>query len=241
MAPEQSRIKNGLIQAMAPEAFESLAPYIQLVKLPYQHVLVEPNEPNETVCFLVSGLASIVATNPEENVEVAHVGREGMSGEHIAMLCDRTVNRTFMQIEGEGYTLSVARLNEAFEAHPSTRKLLLHYLQTCVLQFSQTALANARYSIRERLARWLLMVHDRRDTDDLPLTHDLLGLMLGVRRSGVTDQIHLLEGDKAIKATRGSIQVLSRSLLIDAAGGCYGEPEREYERLIGDSLGRKKR
>ena len=94
-------------------------------------------------------------------------------------------------------------------------------------------MANARYSVHERLARWLLMSHDRLDGDDLPLTHEFLAIMLGVRRSGVTDQIHILEGIGAIKATRGNIHIISRSKLENVAGGSYGLPEQEYHRLIG--------
>jgi hypothetical protein len=85
----------------------------------------------------------------------------------------------------------------------------------------------------ERLARWLLMCHDRLQTDDLPLTHEFLSIMLGVRRSGVTNEIHILEGIHAIKATRGNIRIVDRQKLEDVAGGSYGIPEDEYEQYIG--------
>ena len=94
-------------------------------------------------------------------------------------------------------------------------------------------LANGRYSMQERLARWLLMCHARLDGDHLELTHEFLALMLGVRRSGVTNELHILEGIHAIKATRGNVRVVDRDRLEEVAGGCYGLPEREYERLIG--------
>jgi hypothetical protein len=100
----------------------------------------------------------------------------------------------------------------------------------CELQLAQTALAAAKYSMHQRLARWLLMCHDGAE---LPLTHDFLALMLGVRRAGVTGQLHILEGMHAIRSTRGVVRILDRGKLIDIAGGCYGLPEREYDRLIG--------
>jgi hypothetical protein len=90
--------------------------------------------------------------------------------------------------------------------------------------------------MHERLARWLLMCHDRLDGEDLALTHEFLSLMLGVRRSGVTDQLHILEGRHAIKATRGNIRITDREKLEDIAGGCYGAPEAEYGRLIESQL-----
>jgi CRP-like cAMP-binding protein len=121
-------------------------------------------------------------------------------------------------------------------SNPALQPLFLRYIHSCSLQMAHSALANARYSVYERLARWLLMVHDRLDGDDLPLTHEFLSLMLGVRRSGVTDQIHILEGGHAIKATRGNVKVLDRAKLRQIADGCYGVPEREYERLIGIPL-----
>ena len=138
-----------------------------------------------------------------------------------------------MQVAGTGYLMPTGVLMDIAHRNPPVRQLLLNYVHTCELQLAQSALANARYSVYERLARWLLMVHDRMDGDDLPLTHEFLSIMLGVRRSGVTDQIHLLEGIHAIKATRGNVQVRDRSKLEEIAAGCYGIPEKEYERLIG--------
>jgi hypothetical protein len=96
-------------------------------------------------------------------------------------------------------------------------------------------MANGRYSMQQRLARWLLMCQDRLDRFDLPLTHEFLSLMLGVRRSGVTNELHILEGIHAIKATRGNVRVQNREKLEEIADGCYGLPEAEYERLIGIS------
>jgi hypothetical protein len=87
--------------------------------------------------------------------------------------------------------------------------------------------------MQERLARWLLMCHDRLDGDNLAVTHEFLSLMLGVRRSGVTDHLHILEGMGAIRSTRGNVRVRSREKLLDIAGGSYGIPEREYEKVLG--------
>jgi CRP-like cAMP-binding protein len=100
------------------------------------------------------------------------------------------------------------------------------------VQVSYTALANARFTIGERLARWLLMSQDRLRSDDLPLKHAFLALMLGVRRSGVTDALHSIEGIGIIKATRANIRVLDRAGLEQLAGGSYGVPEAEYDRVM---------
>jgi CRP-like cAMP-binding protein len=167
------------------------------------------------VCFIERGLGSMVATSSDsETVEVGHIGREGMSGEHIVMGTDMTPNRTFMQVAGAGYLMPASALMDILNSDLETRLLFLRYVHCCALQLSHTALSNGRYNVYERLARWLLMVHDRIDGDDLPLTHEFLGIMLGVRRSGVTDQIHLLEGIHAIKPTRVIFDVVTRDALL---------------------------
>jgi CRP-like cAMP-binding protein len=112
------------------------------------------------------------------------------------------------------------------------RALLLRYAHVFMVQVAATALADGRYSIEQRLARWLLMCHDR-NGDDLALTHEFLALMLGVRRPGVTESLHILEGERMIKAQRGLITILDRQKLEARAGDSYGTPEAEYERLIG--------
>jgi CRP-like cAMP-binding protein len=231
---DQPSVQNRLLKSLPSAAFDLLAPHLEAIDLPIKHVLVEAEVATTNVCFMESGLASMVATTTEdEAVEIGHIGREGMTGEHIVLMTDRTPNKTFIQVAGSGYLMSAETLSNILINNPGLLKIFLRYVHSANLQMAHSALANARYSVYERLARWLLMVHDRIDGNDLPLTHEFLSLMLGVRRSGVTDQIHLLEGAHAIRATRGNIKVLDREKLKEIADGCYGVPEREYERLIG--------
>jgi CRP-like cAMP-binding protein len=110
----------------------------------------------------------------------------------------------------------------------------LRYVEAFQVQVAHTALSHGSYTIEERLARWLLMCHDRLDGDDLPLVHEFLALMLGVRRSGVTLALQILEGAGVIHAKRGLITVHDRAKLQEIAGGSYGVPEVEYRRLIGE-------
>jgi CRP-like cAMP-binding protein len=238
MAPfDQTKIQNRLLGALPSQTFELLRPHMEAVDLPLRHVLVQPDEPTSHVCFLESGLGSVVASSTDnETVEVGHVGREGMAGSHILLKTNITPNKTFMQVAGSGIQLPVQQFDQALDQHPPGRDLLLRYVHACELQLAHSALANARYNVHERLARWLLMCHDRLEGGELPITHEFLALMLGVRRSGVTNEIHILEGLHAIKATRGTIRVIDRAKLEDIAGGCYGTPEREYQRLVGVSI-----
>ncbi|NKN09900.1 Crp/Fnr family transcriptional regulator [Rhizobium laguerreae] len=230
----QSNIQNLLLRALAPEAFDLLRETMQPLALPVKFELISPGVPSGTVYFLESGLASIVATNSDgESVEVGHVGYEGMAGAHVLQKVDQTPNRTFMQVEGHGISVPVSALLSMAQRVPSANDLLLRYVHCCDLQLAHSALADARYNMSERLARWLLMCHDRLRTADLPLTHQFLSLMLGVRRAGVTNEIHIVEGVRAISAKRGNIRILDRPKLEEMAGGSYGVPELEYERHIG--------
>ena len=158
-------------------------------------VLIEEGRAIEHVWFMEEGLGSVIAVcQDNEQVEVAHVGPEGMAGKTVVLGVDHSNNRTLMQVAGIG--MRSARISTARSAEPKLdlASFLLRYVHVALTQLSQTALANGRYNLQERLARWLLMCNDRLHIDEMPLTHEFLSLMLGVRRSGVTEAIHLLEG-----------------------------------------------
>jgi CRP-like cAMP-binding protein len=234
MPIRQDEVRNRLLKALPADVFAVLVNQLEPIDLPLKRVLVEKDIPTTSVVFLETGLGSVVATSSDDEVvEVGHVGLEGMSGIHVVLRTRQTPNRTFMQVAGSGLKLSAEVFERFVQEHPPAMDLFLRYVQSCELQLAHSALANARYNMPERLARWLLMCHDRLQQPDPPLTHEFLSLMLGVRRSGVTDQLHIIEGSGIIKATRGNIHLLDRPRLEDLAGGCYGVPEREYERLIG--------
>lgn len=232
--PLQTMLKNRLLRSLSTAAFELFQDHLEKVVLPIRHVLVEAYEPPQHIYFLESGLASVVASSDDnESIEVGHIGFEGMSAGHMLLQTDSTPTRTFMQVAGEGFRVPVEVFQANVETERSARDLFLRFVYCCELQLAHSALANARYNVNERLARWLLMCHDRLPSGDLPLTHEFLALMVGVRRSGVTNEIHVLEGLKAIRAKRGNIRILDRSRLLEIASGSYGTPEAEYDRLIG--------
>jgi CRP-like cAMP-binding protein len=124
-------------------------------------------------------------------------------------------------VAGEGLRIGTREFKQALADSPSLNARVLSYVRLLLLQTAQTAFANGRYTIEERLARWLLMSHDRLDGDEVPLTHEFLSLMLGVRRPGVTVALQTLEGEHAIRNVRGLITVLDRHRLEDIAGGAY--------------------
>src|SRR5260221_458697 len=150
-----------------------------------------------------SGFASVVATSRQKSVEVGLIGREGMSGVTIVLGNHRSPHYTYIQAAGSAQRISIVRLRKAMKASDTMQQSFLKFAQVFMIQTAHTAIANARAKIEQRLARWILMAHDRIEAAYLPLTHEFLSLMLGVRRAGVTEALHILEGRKLIKSSRG--------------------------------------
>ena len=138
-----------------------------------------------------------------------------------------------MQIGGPGFRIANVHLQAAIAESVSLRVLLTRYLHCASIQIAYTAYSNAVHQIEARLARWLLMCHDRTDGDDIELTHQFVGIMLAVRRQSVTDALHVLEGNNLILASRGFITIRDRRGLRALAGEAYGVPEHEYAANIG--------
>ena len=231
---KQASVANRLLRMMPPEAFEALETDLAPARLPARHVLVRANTPVDQVHFPTEGIASTVAVSVQgRRLEVGIFGREGLSAPSLLLGSDQTPYETFMQVEGESLSLPAKRFEAAVRSCEPLRSFLLRYVQVLQVQTAQTAMSNGSYNIEERTARWLLMCHDRIDQDALPLTHEFLGMMLGVRRSSVTDSLHVLEGLGIIHARRGVIEVKDRDRLEQMAGESYGLPEAEYNRLIG--------
>jgi len=236
-APAQSSVRNRLLATLLPTDFRLLETQLEPVPLPLRTRLIEPNTPIEHVCFLEQGIASNIAVLPHgRRVEVAVIGREGLSGTPVLLGTDRTPHECFIQVPGAGLRISADDLRRAVTASVSLQQHLLRYVQALTLQTAQTALANGCCKVEERLARWLLMCHDRVDGDDLSTTHEFLSLMLSVRRAGVTVALQALEERGLISNKRGRVTVLDRAGLEAVAGDSYGLCEAEYERLIGMPL-----
>src|SRR5687767_4293405 len=211
---------NRLLRALSPDDRALLEPYLEPREFKKKDVLILPDKPMDHVYFLDRGLASIVAkTHDNRKIEVGIYGRDGM-GSTAAVLGDAmSSHEHFIQIEGAGFRLPIQVMVEAFRKSPSMQAVFLRYVRVFQLQVEQTAQSNGNYNLPERLARWLLMCHDRIDGDELPITHQFLGIMLAVRRSGVTLTVQTIEGTGIIKAKRGCIIIRDRAKLEQIAGG----------------------
>jgi len=230
-----AKIKSGnwLLSSLTKSDFDLLKPGLKPVELAFMQILEDYDEPFSHVYFLCNGLASVVARDSAgRQSEVGVIGREGMTGSSAIAGDNRSPNRCFMQIAGAGYRLHVDALRAAVHRSGVLQDRLGRYVQAFATQLSQTALANAKVKADARLARWLLMAHDRVSSDLIELTHQLLAVMLGIRRAGITRALHELEARRLIKASRRKVIILDRAGLETFASGCYGVAEREYDRLL---------
>lgn len=226
--------RNRLLQALSEDDLSALRPHLEAVELGFREQLNEANAPREFAYFLDAGVCSILlGPDRTTGVEVAIVGREGLVGTSIVLGVGQSPHHEFIQIPASGWRIKAERLEAAQASSETLRALLLKYVHVVMVQKASTAFANADYTVEERLARWLLMCHDRAEGDDILITHEFMALMLGVRRPGVTVATHVLEGEGMIRARRGHITVLDRGKLVRKANGSYGLAEAEYERVIG--------
>jgi CRP-like cAMP-binding protein len=231
-APQQSSLRNQLLAGLSPKDFAPLRPHLEPIELDLRRVLIEPNEPIEHVYFHEHGYTSITTNGQGSKIELGLIGREGMVGVPIALGVRTSPLQFFVQLAGDGLRMTSHELEDAIDERPSLHRVLLRYAQVMSVQTSGTAFANAEHTMERRLARWLLMCHDRVDGDDIPITHEFMAMMLGVRRAGVTTATQVLETSGLIDAKRGVITVLDRKGLEEFADSAYGLPEAEYARQM---------
>src|SRR5215212_2236782 len=232
--PKPSIIRNNLLRALSADDLALLQPHLEVIESKRGDVVAEPNKPIQHVVFPEDAIISVVASTPDgRRIEVGIIGRDGVTGTSVLHGAGTTPHEIFTQLPGSASRLGVDDLRTAIRKSRSLHEHLLRYAEAFNVQVAYTALSHGSYTIEERLARWLLMCHDRVDGDDLPLVHEFLSMMLGVRRPGVTIAVQTLEGAGVIKATHGHINVRDRARLEEAAGGSYGVPEAEYRRLFG--------
>jgi CRP-like cAMP-binding protein len=226
--------RNRLLASASADDRGLLQPHLEPVTLALRFELEKPNTRIENVYFMDAGIASVVAVQRNETrIEVGLIGCEGMTGTTVVLGDDRSPHATYVQVAGDGQRIASDELRSAMKASGSLSALLLKFVQVFHVQTAHTAIANGRARIDERLARWILMGHDRIRGDRLPLTHEFLALMLGVRRAGVTEALHSLSRQGFIAASRGAVTVIDRKGLERTARESYGVPEAEFRRLIG--------
>jgi CRP-like cAMP-binding protein len=211
---------------------ERLAPHLSPVSLKRNRSLHDSGETIDTVYFLEEGVASVVVMMENgSSIEVGLIGRDGLVGLPAVMGSGRSRNRTFMQIPGHGFSIKATTLREQSDTSSELRSCLQRAIQGFFVQTAQTAACNRVHELEERLARWLLMCHDRVQVDHLPITHELLAMMLGTRRSSVTVAAGILHKAGLIAYSRGHVTIQHRERLQNAACECYRIVREEYLHL----------
>lgn len=226
--------RNGILRRLSPEDLDLVEPHAEVIRLPEHHVLSKPGQRITELIFPETGFVSILLEDPRRcGVEIGLIGREGAVGFVTALGLTHGVNRLIVQQDLSGHRIAAERLAEVMKEVPELSRLVARFAAAMMVQIGDTATANAQGRVVERLARWLLMARDRVDDDTLHLVHRYLADILGVRRAGVTDALHTLEGEGFIRAERGRITIRDRRGLERAARGHYGFSERSYAQIMG--------
>jgi CRP-like cAMP-binding protein len=217
-------VSNRLLARLSRADMSLLEPNLDALNLPVRKQLHPRNRRVDYVYFPDSGIASVVANGPHD-LEIGIIGREGMTGVALVMGIDEPSRyETYIQIAGEGRRLSANHLRAAMETSATLRQVLLHYAHAFMTQMADTALSNGRHKIEERLARWLLLADDRLDNNEIPLTHEFLGIMLGTTRPGVTIALQELERRGWVTHRRGVVTIIDRKGLARSSNGAYLAP-----------------
>lgn len=228
------REENALLQALGDAERITLAPHLELVPFRNGDMIARAGESADSLCFPLTGIAAVLdSLKGDRRYAVALVGSEGFIGWPLLLGDDRWPHDVVMRAEhGTALRLPVTALREAMAEHPAIQTTLLRFVGVLMTQMARTNVSSLAHSIERRMARWILLYHDRVREDDICMTHEEFRLMLGVRRSSVTDALHKLEADQAIRSVRGRVIVRDRDRLLTLAEDTYGFPEAEYQRLL---------
>ena len=215
-------IENSLLAALPRTASRRLLAELKSVTLSFGDVLYEPGATIRDVYFPGSSLVSLLTlADGHLALEVGLIGREGMLGIPLVLGHNLSPVRALVQGSGSALRMAAAPFRKEVQRNAALQRELYRYTYTLMAQISQTAACNRFHVVDQRLARWLLMTHDRMKSDQFHMTHEFLGHMLGVRRVGVTKAAQALQARRLISYSRGDITVLDRKGLEAAACQCY--------------------
>ena len=226
-------VANRLLAALPKKDYQNLLAASEPVTLTFGDILFEPGDNIRHVYFPNHGIVSLLsAVGEREHVEVGIVGNEGMAGLPVFMGVSKSRTRGLVQGEGSALRMKSAALRKVLSNGSALHKLLHLYTHSLMTQISQTAACNRFHQVNPRLARWLLMTHDRTAGDEFRLTQEFLSQMLGVRREGVTLAAGTLQKQKLISYSRGQIKILDRAGLEATSCKCYEVVKDEYDNFL---------
>ena len=232
-------LKNFLLAALAEEDLESIKNKLEPVSFKLGEVIYESGEKMDYVYFPTTAIISLLYIMENgTTAEIGVVGNDGIVGFSLFMGGETTTSRAIIQSAGRAFKMKSKDVKSEFALGGRFQNLLLRYTQALITQISQTAVCNRLHSIEQQLCRWLLLSHDRLNSDKLVMTHDLISNMLGVRREGITLAAKKLATRKLISNSRGTMTVIDRQGLEGAVCECYKVVNEEYNRLLGRGISR---
>jgi CRP-like cAMP-binding protein len=225
---------NRLLGLLARADYERLRPHLRPVALEYRKSLYHANSRIGFVWFIETGVGSLVNTLENgDAAEVGTIGNEGMVGLPLLLGDHRAPTAVYVQVPGAGLRMRAASFRTELARSASMRKVMLHYAHAFFNQVAQSAACNQFHSLRQRCCRWLLMTHDRMQSNEFLLTQEFLAMMLGVQRTGVSAAAGALQRDGLIRYARGNVTIIDRAGLEQQSCECYGISRREFDRLLG--------
>lgn len=231
--------KNFLLAALEDKEFNRIASKLEPVSFALGEVLYESGEKMDHVYFPTTSVISMLYIMEDgATAEIGIAGNDAVVGVSLFLGGDTTTSRAIAQSAGDAVRMKEKDLRAEFKLAGRFHDLLLRYTQALMTQIAQTAVCNRLHAIEQQLCRWLLLSHDRLNSDKLVMTHDLISNMLGVRREGITLAARKLAAQKLITNKRGTITVTDRHGLEEAACECYEIVNTEYNRLLGRGISR---
>jgi CRP-like cAMP-binding protein len=227
--------RNALLANLPAGELERVRPHLERVPAAARQILQERNFPVSHAYFLERGAASVMSRIGSGGglLEVLTVGHQDFVGIPIVLGTSRSPHRCIVQIPGEALRIPAEDLKSLMNTCPALRQRLLAYVQVAMVQSAQLVVCNARHSLRERVARWLLVAGERIEGDVIALTHHALGRALGVRRAGITTTIGAMEEAGLLRRERGRIRLVDRDGLEAQACDCHRVIRAEHRRLLG--------
>lgn len=226
-------LSNSLLSHVPASELDAVRPFLTRRWLPEDAEICRFEQPSDQLYFPESAIVSVIVKGDDgRRCNIGIYGSEGFGNLAAFLDCDSSPPIEVVQAGGYAISIQAKELQRIIDELPELRRMLYRYVRIFMMQVAYTALSNSSNRIEQRLARWLLMFQDRMCGCSLSITHQRLSNLLGVRRPGVTEAIHMLEGRKLIRARRGLVDILDRPRLELLTAGCYGRPEAEYKRLI---------
>jgi CRP-like cAMP-binding protein len=234
--PNRDRRTNRLLSLLSDHDYERLRPHFSPVAFEYRKSLYEALRPIQQVYFPIDGVASLVVTTAEgASAEVGTIGNEGLVGLPIVLGDRDAPSSVYVQVPGSALKMDASIFRGELERSPTLNLMMLRYAHAFFNQVAQSAACAHLHKVEQRCCRWLLMTRDRMPSDDFLLTHEFLGMMLGVRRTTVTDVMGALQKAGLIQYRRGHVTILDQQALQQRACECYELSKEEFDRLLGDT------